>query len=230
MPTRILIAIFLALLSGASCALDDNDAGAYAVVDKSGLITTKVFRVTKAESGWGIEDRKSDGSWSSVTCVDGCRLGISSPSDIHRFFNRATLEQIVPDCVHDKAFAFCRYALTGNSLFRGYLLVALTEAQPISLRLAKIVKDQPKAPEVLAAAKQNYQRSCVVCHLVGAVGAPRTGRLDDWGLRYRQPTEVLYQHAIEGFKACPPRGGIPSLTDQELRDVVDYMLAQTGNR
>lgn len=230
MTLRILIAIFVALLSGASFALDENDTGTYAVVDKNGLVTTKAFRVTKSESGWGVEDRKPDGSWSSVTCVDGCVLGISSPSDIQRFFSQPTLEQIVPDCVHNKAFAFCRYALTGNSLFRGYLLVALTEAQPISLRLAKIVKDQPKAPGVLAAAKQNYQLSCVVCHMVGAAGAPRTGRLDDWGQRYRQPTETLYQHAIEGFKACPPRGGIPSLTDQELRDVVDYMVAQTGNR
>lgn len=72
--------------------------------------------------------------------------------------------------------------------------------------------------------------SCEGCHGYGIAGAPIPMYPDDWHTRLQQPQQVLYQHAIEGFfepddTMMPPRGGIPSLTDNQVRMAVDYMTA-----
>lgn len=119
-------------------ALDESDVGIYLVVNVQGQVTTKDFRLTKKDSGWAIEDRRPDGQWVDVTCVGDCVLRQSAKAAIQRFFSPDTLQQIVPDCIHNVAFAFCRYSLAKDPAFRGYALVALTQQKPITLRLAKV--------------------------------------------------------------------------------------------
>jgi cytochrome c5 len=38
----------------------------------------------------------------------------------------------------------------------------------------------------------------------------------------------LVQHAIQGFKAMPPKGGNPNLSDQEVSSAVAFMLDKAG--
>jgi hypothetical protein len=38
----------------------------------------------------------------------------------------------------------------------------------------------------------------------------------------------LYQHAINGLGAMPPKGGDPSLSNTQVQAAVDYMVAQVG--
>jgi hypothetical protein len=120
-------------------ALDESDVGIYLVVNVQGKVTTKDFRLTKKHSGWAIEDRRPSGEWVDVTCVGDCVLRQSGTADLQRFFSGDVLLQIVPDCIHNVAFAFCRYSLVKDPAFRGYALVALTQQKPIMLRLAKVV-------------------------------------------------------------------------------------------
>jgi cytochrome c5 len=44
--------------------------------------------------------------------------------------------------------------------------------------------------------------------------------------------DTLVRHAIEGFQGqagyMPPRGGNSTLTDQQVRDAVQYMVDQLG--
>ncbi len=66
---------------------------------------------------------------------------------------------------------------------------------------------------------------CATCHDAGVAGAPKTGQAGDWATRLEQGDDVLVEHAIAGVNAMPPKGGDMSLTDEEVRRAVVYMLA-----
>lgn len=100
----------------------------------------------------------------------------------------------------------------------------------------------PAAPEAAAPAaepaaaaneqgKSAYNKTCALCHGVGAAGAPKPGDKADWGPRIAQGTDVLYKHAIEGFTGAkgvmPARGGAATLPDDEVKAAVDYMVEQS---
>ena len=70
-----------------------------------------------------------------------------------------------------------------------------------------------------------YKAICATCHDAGLVGAPRTGTAD-WAAREAKGRATLYDHAINGFNAMPARGGSPDLSDEEVKNAVDFILAQ----
>lgn len=70
-----------------------------------------------------------------------------------------------------------------------------------------------------------YNASCSVCHTAGVAGAPKPGDAAAWEPRIAQGTEVLYTHALNGFNAMPPKGGNLSLSDDEVKGVVNFMLS-----
>jgi cytochrome c5 len=67
-----------------------------------------------------------------------------------------------------------------------------------------------------------------MCHAAAVAGSPKPGDKADWGPRIAQGRDVLYKHAIEGFTGAkgmmPPRGGASTLTDDEVKAAVDYMV------
>jgi len=75
-----------------------------------------------------------------------------------------------------------------------------------------------------------YRRGCFACHGTGVAGAPKLGDSDAWESRLAQGNAVLSQHAIEGYKGVtgymPPKGGYSNLSDDEVRQAVDYMVSQ----
>lgn len=90
------------------------------------------------------------------------------------------------------------------------------------------------APEQAAAndaGKKVYGSVCATCHAAGVAGAPKPGDKADWGPRIAQGSEVLYKHALEGFTGqkgmMPARGGSATLSDDEVKAAVDYMVAQS---
>ena len=93
------------------------------------------------------------------------------------------------------------------------------------------------APEAAAPAvadhaqgKSVFNKTCAMCHASGAAGAPITGDKADWGPRIAQGIDVLYTRAIEGYTGAkgvmPARGGSTTLSDDEVKAAVDYMVAQ----
>ena len=72
-----------------------------------------------------------------------------------------------------------------------------------------------------------YNKTCSMCHAAGVAGAPKPGDKADWGPRIAQGKETLYKHSMEGFTGSkgmmPARGGVPTLTDDEMKAAVDYM-------
>ncbi len=80
---------------------------------------------------------------------------------------------------------------------------------------------------------QVYNTACLACHGTGAGGAPITGDVGQWTDRIAQGIDTLYDHAINGFDGDAvtpmlPKGGRTDLSDQEVRDAVDYMVAESS--
>ena len=73
-----------------------------------------------------------------------------------------------------------------------------------------------------------YRFSCVACHSTGAAGAPKVGDRGNWRQRADQGLEMLVSNAINGKRGMPAKGGNPTLTDDEIKRAVEYMLAQMG--
>lgn len=76
-------------------------------------------------------------------------------------------------------------------------------------------------------AESIYTASCAGCHATGAAGAPKLGDVADWATRSEKGLEVVYANAIDGFNIMPPRGTCADCSDEELKEVVDYMLANS---
>lgn len=73
------------------------------------------------------------------------------------------------------------------------------------------------------------QRYCAACHGSGVLDAPVLGSADDWGPRLDEAgLDGLVQQAIEGTGQMPARGGAPDLSDDDIRNTVEWMLEQAG--
>ena len=79
--------------------------------------------------------------------------------------------------------------------------------------------------------KSVFGKVCSMCHAIGAAGAPKPGDKADWGPRIAQGMDVLHKHALEGFTGAkgqmPARGASTTLTDNEVKAAVAYMVDQS---
>lgn len=69
-----------------------------------------------------------------------------------------------------------------------------------------------------------YNQACMACHMTGAAGAPIRGNAEHWEPRVEKGMDTLYDHAINGFQAMPPKGGQLALSDDEVKAAVDHLL------
>ncbi|HKH20340.1 MAG TPA: c-type cytochrome, partial [Gammaproteobacteria bacterium] len=96
----------------------------------------------------------------------------------------------------------------------------------------KVAEASPEATagggSAQASGQQTFAQVCSSCHQSGAMGAPKFGSKADWAPRIKKGKQTLYTHAINGFKAMPPKGGQPSLSDADVKAAVDYMVAEVS--
>ena len=76
--------------------------------------------------------------------------------------------------------------------------------------------------------KALFDKTCAPCHLTGAAGAPKLGDSAAWAPRIKTGVAALFTSATKGKGVMPPRGGNAALTDDEIRAIVGYMVAQAG--
>jgi cytochrome c5 len=69
---------------------------------------------------------------------------------------------------------------------------------------------------------------CATCHQAGVAGAPKIGDKAAWAPRIKQGFQALVQTALKGKGAMPPKGGNPSLSDQEVARAVAFLANQGG--
>ena len=73
------------------------------------------------------------------------------------------------------------------------------------------------------AGKKLYDTVCMACHAAGLAGAPKTGDKAAWKPRIATGKEALYNSALHGKNAMPPKGG-SSAADADVKAAVDYMV------
>lgn len=84
------------------------------------------------------------------------------------------------------------------------------------------------APKAARSGKEVVDAACAACHATGAAGSPKLGDKAAWDARVAQGFEKALSHAINGFNAMPPRGGNPSISDEEMHNAVAHMFGLVG--
>jgi len=75
--------------------------------------------------------------------------------------------------------------------------------------------------------QQLYEGACLACHASGVAGAPKVGDGAAWQARLGDGIDALLTSAIKGKGAMPPKGG-STYSDDQLRMVIEYILAESG--
>ena len=71
-----------------------------------------------------------------------------------------------------------------------------------------------------------YNTICKACHDAGVAGAPKTGDKAAWAPRIATGQAALLKSAINGKNAMPPRAGDTSLSDDELKAALEYLVGK----
>ncbi|HEY9189395.1 MAG TPA: c-type cytochrome [Sulfurovum sp.] len=85
-------------------------------------------------------------------------------------------------------------------------------------------KTLPEPTEEAVPGQAAYEASCAVCHATDAMGAPAVGDKAAWAAVLEKGIDTVYHNAINGINAMPPKGGAMDLTDEQVNEVVDYMI------
>ena len=68
------------------------------------------------------------------------------------------------------------------------------------------------------------REQCTRCHQSGLDGAPKIGDRAAWIPRLKGGLDPLVASAVHGHGPMPSRGGLPDLSDAEIRDAIVYMF------
>jgi cytochrome c5 len=88
----------------------------------------------------------------------------------------------------------------------------------------------PKATPVVAVPLEGrtgaevVDAACGKCHQTGQGGAPKIGDRAAWVSRVKQGFAPVLKSALKGHAGMPARGGMASLSDDEVKRAVEYML------
>src|SRR3984893_594149 len=74
------------------------------------------------------------------------------------------------------------------------------------------------------AGKALYTQVCQACHAAGVLNAPKFGDKDAWAPRLKEPMDTVYNYALHGKGAMPPKGG-SNASDADVKAAVDYMVS-----
>jgi len=70
-----------------------------------------------------------------------------------------------------------------------------------------------------------YNSACVACHGSGVLGAPKLHAAADWQPRLDdRGLDGVWQNALNGINAMPPRGTCASCSDDEIKAAIEYMI------
>ncbi len=114
-----------------------------------------------------------------------------------------------------------------ESIITSTVAAAATTAA-VAATTAEAVAETPKSG---ADGKIIYKKTCFACHDMGIAGAPKIGDKALWAPRIVAGNDVMYESALKGKTspagAMPPKGGNMSLSDDEVKAAVDYMVNQS---
>ena len=104
---------------------------------------------------------------------------------------------------------------------------AVGSGDDVESRIAPVAKIEMQAGGGDGGVKDGktvYNTVCSGCHGAGVMGAPKFGDKAAWAPRIAQGMPTLVNHALNGIRAMPARGGAASLSDDEVKAAVQYMV------
>ena len=125
---------------------------------------------------------------------------------------------------------------TGLALCAALVLAACNAGKPASEEeTAAAILPQAQFRIVLTkvepgnrSGEEVYNAICFTCHAAGTLNAPKFGDAADWAPRLAKGYDALYQSALNGLGAMPPKGGLSDLTDAELHRALVHMTNSAG--
>ncbi|AYZ66902.1 cytochrome c5 family protein [Burkholderia multivorans] len=81
----------------------------------------------------------------------------------------------------------------------------------------------PTSADAASAGKALYTQVCQACHAAGVLNAPKFGSKEDWAPRLKDSMDTVYNYALHGKGAMPPKGG-STASDADVKAAVDYMV------
>ena len=91
-----------------------------------------------------------------------------------------------------------------------------------------VVLAEASGPKGMLTGEQVYGQVCKTCHEGGLAGAPKFGDKAAWAKVIAQGDKLSFDHAINGIRAMPARGGNGDLTDDEVKRAVVFMASKAG--
>ncbi len=86
----------------------------------------------------------------------------------------------------------------------------------------------PAAKAETVSGEATYNAACAACHAQGVAGAPKFADGGAWNERVARGKDTLYANAVNGYQGkagyMPPKGGNASLSDDQVKAAVDYMV------
>ena len=79
-------------------------------------------------------------------------------------------------------------------------------------------------PAVVRSGEAIVRGQCATCHESGRDGAPKIGDRPAWIPRLKRGLDPLVASAVHGHGPMPSRGGLPDLSDAEIRAAIVYMF------
>lgn len=80
-----------------------------------------------------------------------------------------------------------------------------------------------QSSDAAQAGKALYEKVCQACHAAGVLNAPKFGDKAAWAPRIGEGMDKVYNFALHGKGAMPPKGGATA-SDDEVKAAVDYMV------
>jgi len=126
-------------------------------------------------------------------------------------------------------FVFSRH---GNDTMAASESMGVGSMEDIAMRLKPVItQDSILASSAGSMAQKSpqqlYAGACLACHASGVAGAPKIGDSAAWQARIGVGIDVLVTSSINGKGAMPPKGG-STYSEEQLRSVIEYMLAESG--
>lgn len=72
-----------------------------------------------------------------------------------------------------------------------------------------------------------YNTACAACHGTGAAGAPKLGDKAAWAPRIKLGQAAMYNTALKGKGAMPPKGGRVDMSDAAIKAATDYLISKS---
>lgn len=120
------------------------------------------------------------------------------------------------------------FAVTTNAVPPGTTDEIRTRLEPFGT-LCRAGDDCGQAQAAAASGPLNgqqvYDKFCFACHMTGVGGAPKLDDQVAWTERQGKGMDTLWDSLVNGIGAMPAKGTCMGCSDDELREVLDYMLA-----